>query len=847
MKTPGKAAVLRRARLFAALIALGIHPAEGATIFVATNGSDSAGSGELAAPFRTLDMALRQAVSGDVVEVRGGTYRESGEVRFRGPGVTMRSATGEWAVIEAPVTNEADFSSCVRIDPDADGTTLSRLEIAGGYYYGVKLETKWDWGDPEDRAGACRVAIEDCVVRGTGRDAIKITPNCDDVLIRRCEIHHSGIGPANAEAQNAEGIDCVNGDRVTVRDCSIHDVFSTGIYLKGGSADSLVERTRVERCGGGGILLGFDTSPEYFDLDANPGWHENIRGTVRGCLVRETAWEGIGMYAASNPAVFNNTLVNVCTDNTHAALYFGLSYQDWDEAAGRPPSVNPEIFNNLILQPEGFSDEMFEIRCEEDLGGMSALAGWPAMDRNGYFIVGGGVARFTDRRTNSLLEGGAIEQWRAHSGADLHSVTSPPLAQGGGDPALLIGSPCIDGGTNAAWMADAVDLAGHARIQGAAVDIGAYETGTHDWRELLMGHAAPDGAEDPPAGALEKVGRLRWFFTHASVGGNLVTGLNALREEDPVRFPLRIFGYDGNSGDGDYHGAVGTEGAEGGADYRASADPASASNGFVYECMRGNPDWRNKLVCFSNSVIQSGWRFPKVNVVMDKLCWIDPHADPAEYCARMAGLEASCPQTLFVHMTIPLTTEGAGSENDLRNEFNRFVRAYCRTAGKWLLDVADIEAWSEDGTEQTYESGGATNQMMVAAYAVGPEWGDFHLNAAGRRRVALGWHALARALFETDRDGDGVCDGEELIAGTSPTDAGDRLTLSLDAAAGTQPPVLRWRGASNRWYAIQESTALVSGAVWSNRAEHLAATGSVHAHPVDVSGGRSFFRLAVEP
>ena len=361
----------------------------------------------------------------------------------------------------------------------------------------------------------------------------------------------------------------------------------------------------------------------------------------------------------------------------------------------------------------------------------------------------------------------------------------------------------------------------------------------------VIGHASLAAATNPPAGISAKVGQLRWFFTHASVGGNLVTGMNVLHAENGARYPLQIYGYDGDDGDGAYHGAVGTAGSEGGADYRAAASPAVASNGFVYECMRGNPDWANKLTCFSNSVVASGWRFPKVNVVMDKFCWIDPAADPEEYCALLAGLEARYPQTLFVYMTMPLTTETAGSENDLRNDFNRYVRAYCRTAGKWLLDLADIQAWTEAGVEQTYVAGGQTNQRMAAAFAVGPEWGDYHLNAAGRRRGALGWHALAQALFLADRDGDGVNDGDELIAGTAPADETDRLRLAFDPATDPTQQVVRWTGSSNRWYALQESATLADGAVWSNRATDLPAAGGFNVHTVALPGARSFLRLTV--
>ena len=361
----------------------------------------------------------------------------------------------------------------------------------------------------------------------------------------------------------------------------------------------------------------------------------------------------------------------------------------------------------------------------------------------------------------------------------------------------------------------------------------------------VIDHAALATATNPPAAISAKVGQLRWFFTHASVGGNLVTGLNVLNVEDAVRFPLRIHGYDGDNGDSAYHGAVGAEGSEGGGDYRASADPASTSNGFVFECMRGNPDWSNKLTCFSNSVVESGWRFPKVNVAMDKFCWIDPYADPAEYCAMMAGLEARYPQTLFVYMTMPLTTETAGSENDLRNTFNRYVRNFCRTGDKWLLDLADIEAWTTADVEQTYVSGGTTNQRLVSAYALSPGGGDFHLNATGRRRGALGWYGLAQALFSTDRDSDGVRDGDELIAGTMPTDDGSQLALQSEPVIGTNSAVLSWSGASNRWYSIQECPSMESGAAWSNRLTNLPVSGTMNVHTVSVSA-TTYFRLAVE-
>ncbi|MBN1674758.1 MAG: PKD domain-containing protein [Kiritimatiellae bacterium] len=78
-----------------------------------------------------------------------------------------------------------------------------------------------------------------------------------------------------------------------------------------------------------------------------------------------------------------------------------------------------------------------------------------------------------------------------HQGGTLNYCVTTPLPTNGvgnidADPMfvdtnaanyrLQAASPCIDAGINAAWMHDAVDLAGNPRIVNGTVDIGAYET-----------------------------------------------------------------------------------------------------------------------------------------------------------------------------------------------------------------------------------------------------------------------------------------------------------------------------------------------------------------------------------
>jgi len=437
-----------------------------AEYYVSIAGNDITGNGAIDNPFRTIQHVLDAvAGSGDTITLRGGTYNES--IRVRDPDMTLRSRSGEWAVIESPTDNE-DIGQTVRFDVDADGSALQRIEVVGGYYYGIKFETRWDWGDPSDRSGACNIVIEDCRIHDTGNACIKVTPGCDDITIRGCEIYHSG----RRRPDSAEAIDNVNGDRMLVQQCHIHDISATGLYAKGGAIGARIERCRVERCAEAGILVGFDTSPEFFDTAVNPDYYENIDGEVTNCMVVDTQYSGIGMYAARDPKIYNNTLVDVARSG-HSGLYFGLTYQDWEPEAGRPPSVNPVLRNNIVVQSAAENATAVYIRWADELGGMSALSGSPTMSHNRYYIQGG-AAEFVDQRTGSQFSGD-LAAWKAHISGDSDSTEGDPrfLDFSGGDYHLSAMSPCIDSGSSTG--APIMDYEGSPRPQGGGYDIGAYE------------------------------------------------------------------------------------------------------------------------------------------------------------------------------------------------------------------------------------------------------------------------------------------------------------------------------------------------------------------------------------
>jgi len=225
---------------------------------------------------------------------------------------------------------------------------------------------------------------------------------------------------------------------------------------------------------------------------------------------------------------------------------------------------------------------------------------------------------------------------------------------------------------------------------------------------------------------MDAVGQQRWLFTHASVGLDMINGMNDLHNADATRYKLTTeeIGYTGSQ-----------------ETQRADDAPATTTAGTIYECPRGNPGWANKLHCFSNSVTISGWNKEndKVDFAMDKFCYIDPTADTNVYIETMNNLAAVYSMTKIVWMTIPIKTSDGGSEQDARNEFNKFIRKYCAENDINLLDIADIEAHDTNGVEQFYVSGSITNQKMWASYSTD----GGHLNTLGRQRVAKGWYALA--------------------------------------------------------------------------------------------------------
>lgn len=239
----------------------------------------------------------------------------------------------------------------------------------------------------------------------------------------------------------------------------------------------------------------------------------------------------------------------------------------------------------------------------------------------------------------------------------------------------------------------------------------------------IIGHADVDGVPALPQSTLTAIGQQTWLFTHASVGANMIEGMQALHNNDTNRYRLTTDLYgDGSS---------------------VSPPPGTTAPGTIYDAPRGNPGWQAKFNIFDAAVRTLGWRSPKLAIAMDKLCYIDQDANPTNYIALMAALERDFPATIFVYTTMPLESDGSANwANILRTDYNNYVRAHCQANNRLLFDIADIESHDPAGNAITFTNAGKVYQRLYSGYTTD----GGHLNALGEQRVALGWYATAAAI-----------------------------------------------------------------------------------------------------
>ena len=391
--------------------------------FVSPAGSDAA-VGTSEAPWRTLQRAADSVAAGDIVTVRAGTY------------AGFHLTTDGTAA--APITFHAE--SGVIIDT-RNATTPDGINLEGADFVIIEGFRVDGAGGGIPRAGIRSVTNTGVVIRNNvcdrnGRWGI-FTGFSENLLIENNECSRSGIEHGIYVSNSA--------DNPTVRGNTVWGNNANGLHFNGDASQ-----------GGDGIISGaLIENNVIYGNGAAGGSGINGDGlqssVIRNNLLYDNHASGISLYridaaqGGRNNLIVNNTVV-VAADGRWA-----LNIQN--------DSTGNRVFNNVLYSHQSFRGAI-SLSTESLVGFVS--------DHNAT------EDRFTTNDGDTVL---TLAQWRAATGQESHSIASSPdvlfVNPAAGDYRLVAGSAAIDAGT--LTQAPPLDLAGIARPQGAAIDIGAYE------------------------------------------------------------------------------------------------------------------------------------------------------------------------------------------------------------------------------------------------------------------------------------------------------------------------------------------------------------------------------------
>jgi hypothetical protein len=205
----------------------------------------------------------------------------------------------------------------------------------------------------------------------------------------------------------------------------------------------------------------------------------SFSGTVENNRIinnSHTLYPGGGVYVAGNAKIINNIIAsNSVTSSSFKQGGAGI----FCDAGSSPLIANNTIIGNRVVGNYGPA-----------IGGIFSTNATPRIVNNIIAFNDGGVLQTQDSGamllTNNCIYGNGTSNYVGVAPGLTDISVDPQIGDITMNYALKPGAPCIDAGDGSVVQGDWVDIYGHARVQGATVDIGAYESSaTAEWLPLV--------------------------------------------------------------------------------------------------------------------------------------------------------------------------------------------------------------------------------------------------------------------------------------------------------------------------------------------------------------------------